>query len=242
MSIQSQGTTNHVESDKVNLTDMAKSLSAQVLGAIFGMVGIDVTNADKANMQLNNIKQIVTDERLIDITAKLAKDYSKYVKAAEPLVEPLVKQVNEIVSTTLQKMGDTAILIASNALKEIPGPGLIYSILQDGQKIGEAWMSTAAAVSEIVEKGSESVLDYKNNLEMLQQVGGVGKNNKKASYIQIGGDSIKKLSSLKREKNEIEKRINDSMSQFNNPVNYYKKLTGKNNNKKNKNSKSKKRK
>lgn len=53
------------------------------------------------------------------------------------------------------------------------------------------------------------------------QVGG-------ASYIQIGGKTMKSLSSIQSAGSKIKHRIDDSINQFNNPLKYYKKTTGKN--------------
>jgi hypothetical protein len=53
------------------------------------------------------------------------------------------------------------------------------------------------------------------------QVGG-------GSYIQIGGKTMKGLSSIQSAGSKIKHRIDDSINQFNNPLKYYKKTTGKN--------------
>jgi hypothetical protein len=56
---------------------------------------------------------------------------------------------------------------------------------------------------------------------ITNQVGG-------GSYIQIGGKTMKSLSSIQSAGSQIKKRIDDSIKEFNNPLKYYKKTTGKN--------------
>ena len=56
-------------------------------------------------------------------------------------------------------------------------------------------------------------------------------------YIQMGGKTMKSLTSIQSAGSQIKKRIDNSIEQFNNPLKYYKNTTGKNKNKnKNKNS------
>lgn len=56
-------------------------------------------------------------------------------------------------------------------------------------------------------------------------------------YIQMGGKTMKSLTSIQSAGSQIKKRIDNSIEQFNNPLKYYKNITGKNKNKnKNKNS------
>ena len=56
-------------------------------------------------------------------------------------------------------------------------------------------------------------------------------------YIQMGGKTMKSLSSIQNAGSHIKKRIDNSIEQFNNPLKYYKNITGKikNKNKKTRN-------
>jgi len=46
-------------------------------------------------------------------------------------------------------------------------------------------------------------------------------------YIQMGGNTLKNLSSIQSAGSQIKKRIDDSINHFNNPLKYYKNTTGK---------------
>lgn len=48
------------------------------------------------------------------------------------------------------------------------------------------------------------------------------------NYIQIGGNKLKSLSSIQSAGSQIRQRVGVSINQFNNPLKYYKKTTGKN--------------
>ena len=95
----------------------------------------------------------------------------------------------DVGSKALEKAGDTATVVASNFVKEIPGVGLAYSLVQDVSKIGEAVSAATNAAAEITTSASDSAVVFKKNLDQLQN-----------------------------EKNEIEKRTMNSLNQFQNPL------------------------
>ena len=176
-----------------NATNIAKGVAVNTLDSIGNAIGIDINNPESVNKSLDNIKQMVTDPKNIqktqEIISGIANNAAVYFKAAEPLIDPLADKMLDVGSKMVEKAGDTATVVASNVVKEIPGVGLAYSLVQDASKIGEAVSAATNAAAEITTSVSDSAVVFKNNLDQLQN-----------------------------QKNEIEKRTMDSLNQFQNPL------------------------
>jgi hypothetical protein len=176
-----------------NATNIAKGFAVNTLDSIGNAIGIDINNPASVNEKLDNLKQLVTDPKNIqksrEIISGIANNAAVYFKAAEPLIDPLADKILDVGSKAVEKAGDTATVVASNFVKEIPGVGLAYSLVQDASKIGEAVSAATNAAAEITTSASDSAVVFKKNLDQLQN-----------------------------EKNEIEKRTMNSLNQFQNPL------------------------
>lgn len=176
-----------------NYTNLAKTAAVKTLGNAASAIGIDINNPESVDKALDNIKNLVTDpkniEKTKDIISAAANNAAVYFKAAEPLIVPLTNKMFEVGSKAAEKAGETATVIASNTVKEIPGVGLAYALVQDASKIGEAVSAATNAFAEITTSTSDSAVVFKKNLEQLQ-----------------------------KEKEEIEKRTMNSLNSFQNPI------------------------
>lgn len=110
--------------------------------------------------------------------------------------------------------------------------GIASSSIDD---VKEAKAATTE-ISNVLASSSPTISP--DNMSGLQepvttQKGGSGR----GGYIQMGGKTLKSLSSIQNAGSHIKKRIDNSIEQFNNPLKYYKNTTGKikNKNKKSKN-------
>ena len=176
-----------------NAENIAKGVAVNTLDNIGNAVGIDIKNPASINETLDNLKKMVTDPKNIqkskEIISGIANNAAVYFKAAEPLIDPLADKMLDVGSKVVEKAGDTATTLASNVVKEIPGVGLAYSLVQDASKIGEAVSAATNAAAELTTSVSDSSVVFKKNLDQLQN-----------------------------EKNEIEKRTMNSLNQFQNPL------------------------
>ena len=154
------------------LTDMIQGVGIGALKNISNGVGIDVDSPKEVEKTLDNFKEIFTNPNNIKNTSEIisnaANNASVYVKAAEPLIGPLTDTALEVGSKTMEKAGETATVIVSNAVKEIPGVGLAYSLVQDASKIGEAISAATNAAAELTTSTADSAVVFKRNLEQLQ--------------------------------------------------------------------------
>lgn len=176
-----------------NIENSAKSTVVNALESVGNKFGVNIEDPQSVNNALNNIKNAVTNPENVKKTAEilkgLAQNAAVYYKAVEPLVDPIADKMLEVGAKTAEKMGETATVIASNTIKEIPGVGLAYALVQDASKLGEAASAATNAFAEITTTASDSAVVFKKNLEKL-----------------------------KAEKAAIEARTKESLNQFENPI------------------------
>ena len=151
---------------------VAKGLAVNTLETAGDLIGVDIDNPEAVNKKLEDIKETFTDpknlETLTETVAEAAKKGAVVVEAAAPLIDPLAEKALDVGSKTAIKMADTGSTIFFNFLKEIPGVGLAYSIVQDASKIGEAGSAVVNATAELTTDTADSAVVFKKNLEELQ--------------------------------------------------------------------------
>jgi hypothetical protein len=176
-----------------SVTNAAKGVAVNALETVGDKLGVDITNPQSVDNALNNIKNAVTNPEAVkkttDILKGLAQNAAVYYKAVEPLIDPMADKMLEVGTKAAEKMGESATVIASNTIKEIPGVGLAYAVVQDVAKLGEAASAATNAFAEITTEAADSAVVFKKNLDQL-----------------------------KSEKAAIEARTNETLNQFNNPL------------------------
>ena len=177
-----------------NIENSAKGVAVNALENVGNKFGVDITNPQEVSNALDNIKNAVTNPENVKKTTEILKGFAQnaavYYKALEPLIDPMTDKFLEVGAKAAEKAGETATVIASNAVKEIPGVGLAYALAQDASKIGEAFTAATNAAAELTTSASDSAVVFKKNLEKL-----------------------------KAEKAAIESRTMNSLNQFQNPMN-----------------------
>jgi len=177
-----------------NLTNSAKGVAVNALENVGNKFGVDIQDPQSVNNALSNIKNAVTNPEAVKQSAEiikgLAQNAAVYYKAAEPLIDPLADKFLEVGAKAAEKAGETATVVLSNTVKEIPGVGLAYALAQDASKIGEAFSAASSAAAEMTTAASDSAVVFKKNLDQLKQ-----------------------------QKAAIEARTKESLNQFQNPLN-----------------------
>jgi hypothetical protein len=160
------------ESSSAGLSSMVEGVATGALAKIGDAVGINIDSPKEVEKTLDNLKEMVSNPKNIENTKEIisnaVNNASVYVKAAEPLISPLTDKVLEVGSKTMEKAGETATLVVSNAVKEIPGVGLAYSLVQDASKIGEAISAATNAAAELTTSTADSAVVFKRNLDKLK--------------------------------------------------------------------------
>ena len=160
------------ESSSSGLSSMIEGAATGTLAKIGDVVGINIDSPKEVEKTLDNLKEMVSNPKNIEnakeIISSAANNAAVYFKAAEPLIAPLTDKVLEVGSKAIEKAGETTTVIVSNAVKEIPGVGLAYSVVQDASKIGEAVSAATNAAAELTTTTADSAVVFKKNLEQLQ--------------------------------------------------------------------------
>jgi len=155
-----------------NSSNIAKGLAINSIKGIGNLIGVDVTNPEEINQNLENIKKSLTNPQNIENIKKIINNFSEnsgiYLEAAKPLINPLMDIVDKVGNKVATQFADTSSTIASNLVKEIPGVGLVYSSIQDASKIGDAFSAVVGAASELTEKGADALVVAKRNVERLK--------------------------------------------------------------------------
>jgi len=159
---------------------IATGVTANALEGIGNVVGVDLTDPKEAAEDLDNIKKTVSDpknvEKVKEIVGEAAKQGAVVFEAAKPLVDPILETTLKVGAKTAEKMADTGATIFGNLVKEIPGVGLVLSLVQDGSKVGEAISATTGAASEILTQSADSAVVFDKNLKELKKEGELAEN------------------------------------------------------------------
>jgi len=174
-------------------SNIAKGVVANTLESAGDLVGVDIDNPEAVHKKLEDIKETLSDpkntEEIREIVSEAAKKGAVVLEAASPLIDPLAEKALDIASETAIKMGDSGSTIFWNFIKDIPGFGLAYSLIQNASKLGEAGSAVVNATAELTTDTADSAVVFKKNLEELQ---------KKSA--------------------DIENRAAESVKQFENPI------------------------
>jgi hypothetical protein len=209
---------------------VAEGIGANAIEGIGNIIGIDVAHPEKTTAKLNEIKETITTpenfKKVQEIISETAKKGALMFKAASPLIDPLTTKILDEGSKVAKKVADTGTTIVSNAVKEIPGVGLVYSLAQDASKIGEATSAVINAASKITTDAADSAVVFKDNLQKVQSEEQSNINMTSDKNMSAGG-SKRVLKGLKKDKTNISNRITKSILKFENPL-HNKKVTKKN--------------
>ena len=153
-------------------SNLAKGVAVNTLETVGDLVGVDIDNPEAVNKKLEDIKETFTDpenfEALKETVAAAAEKGAIVLEAASPVIDPLVEKTLDIGSEAAIKMGDTTSIVFWNFIKDIPGFGLAYSLIQNASKLGEAGSAVVNATAELTTDTADSAVVFKKNLEELQ--------------------------------------------------------------------------
>jgi len=209
---------------------VAEGIGANAIEGIGNIIGIDVAHPEKTTEKLNEIKQTLTNpenfKKVQEIIGEAAKKGALMFKAASPLIDPLTTKIVEQGSKVAEKVADTGSTIVSNAVKEIPGVGLVYSLVQDASKIGEAASAVIGAASEIATDTADSAVVFNDNLKKVEAEANQSTLTNEPNTVMApppytnmaAGGSKKVLKGLKKDKTIISNRITKSILKFENPL------------------------
>lgn len=184
-----------------------------------------------------------------NITEQSAQDLFNGLEGlSAKLNDPKVKEALNIAIEQLSPVVQKSSIKFVNLFMEVFKTGVIssvaiacevppLSVLCGMSKSASAFLDLAAKAMTTASSSIDDINEAKETSKKITNVlsGNTMPGIKRGGYIQIGGNTLKNLSSIQTAGSQIEKRIGNSIKQFNNPLKYYKNTTGKNTTGKNKN-------
>jgi hypothetical protein len=234
---------NNVDYGEEELSPPAKAFMAYIefIYKVLDKAGVTGINMLGSFLELNVNGKKITEQSSEEL-------FSGLKSLSEKLQDPRVKQALDIAIEELSPVVQKSAKKFVNLFIEVFKTGLISSVAVACEvpplsvfcgmsKSASAFLDLAAksmgmasssiddikeakeASKEITNVLSENPVNM-SGLHVKTQIGG-------GDYILIGGKTLKNLSLIQSSGSQIEKRIDNSIKQFNNPLKYYKKTTGK---------------
>lgn len=135
------------------------------------LIGVDVSNPQNINEQLDEIKDAVTDpeiqEKVRVIASKISILVSIAFEAAEPYIEPLTDKLNNIYVKSTSDLGTSTISILKNIAKAIPVYGAIVAIIDAGNTITVTAANTVSAKEQAKSAYDDAIIAASLNFKDL---------------------------------------------------------------------------
>jgi len=150
----------------------------------------DIVGVDVTKPEIieNKLHQIENIISSPEIKQEISKISEVASEAAEPYIKPLEEKIIEKTKEVGKELGTSAVQIGLNTAEEIPGVGVIIGTLRSLDQAAKAGLSTLNAFTEVSKDTTDAI------------------NATAKNYKRLMG-----------EKNQINERINNSISEFANP-------------------------
>ena len=245
--------TNHMEQGEEELSPPAKAFLAYIefIYRVLDKAGISGIDMLGSFLELNVNGKKISEQEPGELVNGL-KGLSE--KMADPNVQKALYIAIDRLSPVVQKSAKKFV----NLFIEVFKTGLVSSVAVACEvpplSVMCGMSKSAAAFLDLAAKSmgmaSSSIDDVKEAKEASKEISNVLASSPSipastvnvpeipapivsvgGGYIQMGGKTMKSLSSIQNAGSHIKKRIDNSIEQFNNPLKYYKNTTGKNKNK-----------
>jgi vacuolar-type H+-ATPase subunit I/STV1 len=159
-------------------TNLAQGATLNAVDKLGQIVGVDLTNPQQTQQKLEQIKANINNPETIAKVKEILSFYSQYGTIALEAVQPFLQKLSSIIieegGKTANKFIDTGSTIIGNAIKEIPGVGLVVSLAQDAEKIGETAASVVNTGTTITTEFSDTInaaiLNFNNLIKEKQDL------------------------------------------------------------------------
>jgi hypothetical protein len=184
-----------------------------ISGTTSGIVGAAATT-------LNTIgKAIDTNPEMLQVVGEISKDGAEILHEMKPVLQEASNQMIESGSETAGALAKSGVNVAVNAASAIPGLGAAIAFGKIANNIGDAASAVVKGMTSFSQIGSKVAADVNNRLDRIR--------NKSQSIpmtgqMKVGGARVARKT--RREKKQLERRINKSLRSFYNPLSTTKKL------------------
>lgn len=174
-------------------SEIAQSIAIKTIENIGALLGIDLTNPQDIQQNLDKIKNALANpankEKIKQIIGQISEILNIALEAASPFIVPLLDKTMEIGTKALSKIGEASVKIGLNTAEEIPGVGILIGTIRSLSNAMEAFLASVNAGEQLITSVSDSI-------------NATGKN----------------FNRLLKEKTQTLNRINTSMDNFKTPL------------------------
>jgi hypothetical protein len=172
--------------------ELAEGLTLNAIEDTGELLGVDLSNPKETSEKLDDIKELVTSpenvEKVKEIVEEAATVGAVALEAAEPFTEPLIDKTVEMTEQTGSKVGKAGVNIILNTLEEIPGVGVVIGTIRSLNTAALTGLSALDATNVVIDKSADTIKATNKNFEDLME-----------------------------EKNNVLKRTDESMKEFEEP-------------------------
>jgi hypothetical protein len=153
--------------------ELAEGIAVKTIENIGLLLGIDLSNPQDINGNLDKIKLALADpetrEKIKSIIGEISEILAIALEAAGPFIEPLMNKTFEMGTDALSQMGEAAVKIGLNTAEEIPGVGVLIGTIRSLSSAMEAFLAAANAGDEVITSSSDSINAALRNFKRLMK-------------------------------------------------------------------------
>ena len=171
---------------------LAEGLTLNAIEDTGELLGVDLSNPKETSEKLDEIKEAISSpenvEKMKEIVGEAATVGAVALEASEPFTKPLIDKTVEMAEQTGNKVGKAGVNIVLNTLEEIPGVGIFIGTIRSLNTAALTGLSALDATNEVIDKSADTINATSKNFEELME-----------------------------EKNNVLKRTDESMKEFEEP-------------------------
>lgn len=179
-------------------SELAQGIALTIIQNTGNLLGIDLSNSQSISESLDKIKDALSNpanrEKIKEIVARLNDILLVALEAASPFIKQLIAKAFNEGGEVFSKFSEAAVKVALNTAEEIPGVGILIGTIRSLSTAGEAALSGANSMNELL-----------------------------TSTFDSANASVRNFKQIMKDKKDSLNRINTSVNNFqmpyNNPIN-----------------------
>jgi hypothetical protein len=172
------------------IVELSEGLAIKTIDNTSTFLNVDLNDSERFKQRLEELKVLLNDpknkELMREVVANFAQVGIVALDAAKPFIDDLITEIFEKLTVVGNEFGEAGVKITLNTLTEIPGYGVIIGSIRSASNIGEAFLASSNALSEVVTKTSDTINASVQNFDKLLK--------EKGDLINRTSDSINKFS------------------------------------------------
>jgi hypothetical protein len=172
---------------------------------------------DAAATTLKTVSSAIdTNPEMLQVVGEISKDSAEILHEMKPVLQEASNQMISSGAETAGALAKSGVNVAVNAASAVPGLGAFISVGRIANNLAEAGSAAVKGMKSFSQIGYKVTADVNNRLDRIR--------NKSQSIPMTGRSIVGGARKTRREKKQLERRINKSLRSFYNPLASTKKL------------------